>query len=72
MSGPVEHFPSEDGGHLAVVLRQVQWTLDDLAHDLPAGRVVPQRLRELAITLRRLAVHLDSTSGTVPGEIGQR
>jgi hypothetical protein len=61
--------PSGDGAELAVVLRSVQWTLDDLAHDLPAGRATPQRMRDLATLLRRLAAHLDTASGIVPANV---
>lgn len=61
--------PSGDGAELAVVLRSVQWTLDDLAYDLPAGRATPQGMRNLATLLRHLAAHLDTASGIVPGDV---
>lgn len=68
---PVPYVPSVDGAELAVVLRTVQWTLDDLAHDLPAGRATPQRLWELAALLEQLAVMLRARSGIVPGDSGE-
>lgn len=40
---------------LAVLLRQTQWLLDDAAHDLPAGRVSPEKGAELANILESLA-----------------
>lgn len=62
--------PSGDGAELAVALWSVRSTLDDLAHDLPAGRASPERLRDLATLFRQLAAHLDAVSGMPPGEIG--
>lgn len=50
--------PSSTGvtdSQLAVLLRQTQWTLDEAAHDFPAGRCTPQRRKELAGTLEALA-----------------
>jgi immunity protein Imm1 of predicted polymorphic toxin system len=61
----IPFIPSADGARLAVVLRSAQWTLDDLAHDLPAGRCTPQRLRELATVLEQLAVALRAATGEV-------
>lgn len=59
----IPFVPSNDGAKLAVVLRSAQWTLDDLAHDLPAGRCTPQRLRDLAAVLEQLATALRAASG---------
>lgn len=69
MQGELPAVPSVDGAQLAVVLRTAQWTLDDLAHDLPAGRATPQRLVDLAVVLKRLAEMLQIQAGIVPGEI---
>ena len=44
------------GSQLAVLLRQAQWTLDDVAHDLPAGRVTPEACEELATMLEALVM----------------
>lgn len=52
-----------DGAKLAVALRSAQWALDDLAHDLPAGRATPARLRELADALDALARLLHEHAG---------
>jgi hypothetical protein len=41
---------------MTVTLRAAQWLLDDVAHDLPAGRVTPDRWTELAATLDQLTV----------------
>lgn len=38
-----------------MLLRQTQWMLDDVAFDLPAGRVTPQKRTELAEILEQLA-----------------
>jgi hypothetical protein len=45
-----------DGTQMAVLFRQVQWTLDDAAYDWPAGRITPERREELARTLESLAI----------------
>jgi hypothetical protein len=45
-------------GQLAVVLRTTQWSLDDLAHDLGASRVTPERLVEMADALEKVAAIL--------------
>jgi hypothetical protein len=60
--------PSGDGTELAVTLRRVQGTLAELAHDLPAGRASPQRIRDLATLFRQLAAHLDAVSGISPAD----
>jgi hypothetical protein len=44
-----------DDATLAVLIRQTQWLLDDVAHDLPAGRVTPAKGEELAGILESLA-----------------
>lgn len=41
---------------LAVLLRQTQWMLDSVAHDLPAGRLDAERREALAGMLEALAV----------------
>jgi hypothetical protein len=46
---------SHEEATLAVLLRQTQWLLDDVAHDLPAGRVTPDKGEELAGILESLA-----------------
>lgn len=40
---------------LAVLLRLVQWHLDEVAHDLPAGRVTVAKREELAGLLEGVA-----------------
>lgn len=40
---------------LVVLLRQTQWLLDDVAHDLPAGRLTEAKRAELAGLLEDLA-----------------
>jgi hypothetical protein len=40
---------------LGVLLRTVQWHLDDVAHDLPAGRTTTAQREELATSLEALA-----------------
>lgn len=69
MADPALYVPSVDGAGLAVVLRTAQWTLDDLAHDLPAGRATLARLRELAVVLERLSALLRERSGEVCSDI---
>ncbi|SFB51187.1 hypothetical protein SAMN05216266_11539 [Amycolatopsis marina] len=44
-----------DDATLAVLIRQTQWLLDDVAHDLPAERVTPEKGEELARILEDLA-----------------
>jgi hypothetical protein len=39
---------------LALLLRMVQWHLDEVAHDLPAGRVTVAKREELADLLEGL------------------
>lgn len=63
MSDLVPWVPSVHGAELAVVLRAAQWSLDDLAHDLPAGRATPERLLDLATVLEQLAELLRTRSG---------
>ncbi|MGH3841051.1 MAG: hypothetical protein ACRDS0_06355 [Pseudonocardiaceae bacterium] len=50
---------------LAVLIRQTQWLLDDVAHDLPAGRVSSERGMELAIILESLAALVRQHTGPV-------
>jgi hypothetical protein len=52
---------------LGVLLRQTQWLLDEVAHDLPAGRLRPEKRDELATILEQLAVLVRSTPTTVDG-----
>lgn len=40
---------------LAVLLRKVQWEIDAMAFDLPAGRCTPERRAHLADALIKLA-----------------
>lgn len=42
-------------GQLAVLLREVQWEIDAMAFDLPAGRCTPERREQLADVLVRLS-----------------
>ncbi len=57
LTGPeVPHAVCVTDSQLAVLFRQLQWTLDDAAHDFPAGRVGAQHREELAGTLESLAV----------------
>ncbi|MBQ0926632.1 hypothetical protein [Saccharopolyspora endophytica] len=42
-------------GQLAVLLREVQWEIDAMAFDLPAGRCTPERREQLAEVLVKLA-----------------
>lgn len=46
------HF---DDAQLAVLLREVQWEIDSMAFDLPAGRGTPERRALLADVLVKLA-----------------
>lgn len=57
---------------LAVLLRQVQWLLDDVAHDLPAGKLSAAKQCELADILERLAalLRVAGTQTAVGGESG--
>lgn len=50
---------------LVVVIRQAQWLLDDVAHDLPAGRVSPEKGDELAVILESLATLVRQHIGLV-------
>lgn len=63
--------PSIDDAQLAVLLRTAQWMFDDLAHDLPAGRVTPDRLTDLATLLERLAGLLRAHTRKHPHHSGQ-
>jgi hypothetical protein len=47
---------------LAVLLRTVQWHLDDVAHALPAGRTTANQREELATSLEILAELVRSVS----------
>jgi hypothetical protein len=40
---------------LAVLIRQAQWLLDDVAANIQSGRVTPEQGRDLASILERLA-----------------
>jgi hypothetical protein len=53
--------PALDNAALAVALRSTQWALDDVAHDLPAGRADPDDLHQLAEVLEALAALLRAT-----------
>ena len=54
---------------LTLALRAAQWLLDDVAHDLPANRVTPQRWAELdeALTYLHSLVRQQSRPGEAPG-----
>lgn len=52
---------------LGVVLRQTQWLLDDVAHDLPAGRLRPEKRDELAAILEDLADLVRNAPTTIDG-----
>lgn len=52
-----------DDATLAVLIRQTQWLLDDVSHDLPAGRVTPERGEELARILEDLAALVRQRTG---------
>jgi hypothetical protein len=54
-----------DDATLAVLIRQTQWLLDDVAHDLPAGRVTPEKGEELAGILESLAPLVRQRTGRV-------
>ena len=43
---------------LAVLLRQTQWALDEVAHDLPAGRCSSEDREALAVLLEELTAAL--------------
>ncbi len=46
--------PNTDGA-LAAALRWAMWSMDDAAHDLPAGRLTAERCHELIETFELLA-----------------
>jgi hypothetical protein len=50
---------------LAILCRQVQWELDDAAHDSPAGRLTAQRREQLAALLESLAIAIRDSGGVV-------
>lgn len=52
---------------LAVLLRTVQWHLDDVAHDLPAGRATAEQREELATSLEALAGLVRATPTVIEG-----
>ena len=54
--------PASTDSDLAVLALQVSWALADAAHDLPAGRMPPQRREELADTLSALGYVLRVTT----------
>ncbi|MGH3813547.1 MAG: hypothetical protein ACRDUV_14030 [Pseudonocardiaceae bacterium] len=57
--------PGQSGvtdSQIAVLVVQVGWALDDAAHDLPAGRMTPQRREELADTLQALGFILRASA----------
>lgn len=47
---------------LAVLLRETQWLLDDVAHDLPAGNLDAAKQGELAEILERVAALIRAAS----------
>ncbi|MGH3924897.1 MAG: hypothetical protein ACRDTT_18890 [Pseudonocardiaceae bacterium] len=56
---------------LAVLIRQTQWLLDDVAHDLPAGRASPEKGEELAVILESLAALVRQCTGLVVIDAGR-
>lgn len=50
---------------LAVLLRETQWLLDDVAHDLPAGKLDAAKQAELAEILERVAALIRAASTEV-------
>lgn len=57
---------------LTVIVRHAQWVLDDLANDLPAGRVTVERRREVANALADMARMLRESADRLSiGEAGQ-
>jgi hypothetical protein len=46
---------TDTDGALAAALRWAMWSLDDAAHDLPAGRLTAERCAELIQTFELLA-----------------
>lgn len=52
------HSPAPLGitdSQLAILFLQLQWTLEEAAHDFPAGRVTPTKRGELASMLEHMA-----------------
>lgn len=67
--GPVTTGHVDTGvtdSQLAVLLRQAQWALDDVAHELPAGRATVGRRVEVARTLEAVAVVLRCSAPAPP------
>lgn len=54
------------GSQLAMLLRQTQWTLDDVARDLPTGRLTPEAREELAAMLESLVSAIRDSAGERP------
>jgi hypothetical protein len=52
---------------LAVLLRTVQWHLDDVAHDLPTGRTTIEQREALATSLEALAELIRATPTIIDG-----
>lgn len=50
---------------LAILLRETQWTIGDMAYDLPSGRVTPQARQDLAELLETLAATVRGSAGVV-------
>lgn len=55
---------------LAVLLRTAMWSLDELAYDLPPGRATPERLREVADGLEKVANILRQRADSPPPAAG--
>lgn len=51
-------LPVINDSQLAVLFRQVQWALDEAAHQFPEGRVTPERREDLLGQLELLTRHL--------------
>lgn len=64
------HRMTSRNAALACLLRQAQWQLDDVAHNLPAGRCRADERARLAATLVQLAQalcdHDQLDNGTEP------
>lgn len=56
---------TESGASLAVLLRQTQWMLDDVARQVAAGQLTPAKADELAGILESLAAYVRQSYGPV-------
>lgn len=65
---PAPTMPSVDNVQLAGLLRTAEWTIDDVASDLPADRATPEQLRDLAIMLELISKILRQKAGYIVDE----